>query len=100
MTDDTTTAGIDERASQMSDDERERYVTACGWTFMGAGWFPPAGAEDHEMGGRIRFRQSGIYSLSTAVREQLAREDPDAEPDHLGRYYHGAEPAGVSLKRW
>jgi hypothetical protein len=30
----------------------------------------------------------GLYSRSTAIREQLAREDPGAVPNELGRYYH------------
>src|SRR6266480_4405396 len=84
-----TTEEIDKRASQMTDSEREQYITACGWAFIGAGWFPPAGFEDQRMGGMIRHSPSGIYSLSTAIREQFAREDPDAKPNHLGRYYHG-----------
>ena len=36
---------------------------------------------------------SGVYSLRTAVREIMAREDTDARPNKAGRYYQGPSPA-------
>jgi hypothetical protein len=89
---------IDDRACQMSDDERDAYLATRGWQFCGAGWIPPVGPEDQAMGGRIQFIRSGLYSRSTAIREQLAREDPGSVPNEFGRYYHGAEPKGGG--RW
>lgn len=91
---------IDERARQMSDDERDAYLSARGWEFIGIGWFPPSEAADSHAAGRVQWHPSGVYSLSTAIREQLAREDPGSAPDELGRYYHGAEPAGSLGCRW
>lgn len=90
----------DERARQMSDGERDAYLTARDWEFIGVGWFPPSEAADSKMGGRMQFRPSGVYSMSTAIREQLAREDPDSVPDEHGRYYHGTEPADFLGRRW
>jgi hypothetical protein len=94
----TSEQDIDERARQMSDGERDDYLLARGWQFVGAGWIPPSGPEDQAMGGRIQMMTSGLYSRSTAIREQLAREDQDSVPNELGRYYHGAEPQGGG--RW
>jgi hypothetical protein len=84
-----TDADIDERARQMTDAARNAYLLAHGWQNVGAGWIPGGGTEHHVAGGVIRTMDSGLYSRSTAIREQLAREDPDAVPNELGRYYHG-----------
>ena len=70
----TTTADIDERASQVTASESSTSSPAAGPSWE-PGW-SPVGAEDQKMGGRIRFAQSGMYSLSVAIREQLAGEDP------------------------
>lgn len=92
---------IDERARQMSDDDRNSYLLAHGWLSTGAGWIPPGGTEQHVPGGGvIRTMDSGLYSRSTAIRERLAREDPDAVPNELGRYYHGNEPENTIGRRW
>jgi hypothetical protein len=94
---------IDERADQMSDDERDAYLTAAGWRNFGPGWIPPTGADQEQRlpgGAGIITMDSGLYSRSTAVREQLAREYPDAVPNHLGRYYHGSKPENTTGKRW
>jgi hypothetical protein len=90
---------VDARALQMSDEERETYLTDRGWRYVGAGWIPPTGLEHEEMGGVAWLSQSGMYSLSTAIREQLAREDSDASPDLFGRYYHGSEPRNTLGRR-
>jgi hypothetical protein len=90
---------IDERARQMSDDERATYLEEHGWEFCGAGWFPPGWTEEHTPGGgaiRTNLTGGGMYSKSAAVREQLARETPGAVPNELGRYYHGPAPANSS----
>jgi hypothetical protein len=93
---------IDERARQMSDDDREAYLVARKWENAGVGWFPPGGTEVQLPGGSIRTNLTGggLYSLSTAIREQLARECLDSTPNELGRHYHGSEPAGSFGQRW
>ena len=85
-----TTQAIDERAAQMTGDEQAAYLTERGWRFIWVGWLPPHEAADVLAPGVTR-TPSGMYSLSGAVREQLAREDPDAVPDEHGRYYHPGE---------
>lgn len=82
-----TTEQIDEHAGQMSDAEQAAYLTGCGWRFIFIGWLPPSEAADILAPG-VRLTPSGAYSQSRAVREQLAREDPESVPDGLGRYYH------------
>jgi hypothetical protein len=97
---------IDERARQMSDDERDHYLAAHGWQNVGAGWIAPgASAVQTEpcpevIGIVIRPGSGGMFSRSTAIREQLAREYPDAVSNELGRYYHGSEPRDAIGKRW
>jgi hypothetical protein len=91
---------IDERARQMSDDQRDAYLIAHGWRNVGAGWIPPIGPESQAIGGAIWTSESGLYSLSTAIREQFARENPDAAPNELGRYYHGRAPKNSIGRRW
>ena len=89
--------------NRMSDDEREAYLIAHGWQFVGAGWIPAGGTQQHYPDGIVIIRPpggGGLYSRSTAVREQLAREDPDAVPDELGHYYHGSQPDDGFLQRW
>jgi hypothetical protein len=93
---------IDERARQMSDDERDAYLTSHGWQNVGAGWVPGVVTEEHFPGGGVvqTFPTGGLYSRSSAIREQLAREQSDAVPDELGRYYHGSEPENTIGQRW
>jgi hypothetical protein len=104
MSDDITE--IDERARQMSDDERDAYLTDHGWQNVGVGWFPPGASaiqtepDPDIIGIVIRPGGGGLYSRSSAIREQLAREHPDAVPNELGRYYQGDEPADSIGKRW
>lgn len=92
---------VEDRAQQMSDhDDRARYLEARGWQWMGAGWFTPIGPEDTFAGGQGMISASGMYSTSTAIREQFAREDPDATPGEFGRYWHGEEPADAFGRSW
>jgi hypothetical protein len=94
---------IDERAQRMSDPDRTAYLIAAGWMGTGAGWFPPGGTEEHLPGGsiiRTNPTGGGMYSRSMAIREQLAREQPDAVPNEIGRHYHGSEPENAFGKRW
>jgi hypothetical protein len=92
---------IDERAQQMSDDDRDDYLTAAGWQNTGMGWLSPSTTEKRLPGGGVILTNtSGLFSRSTAIREQLAREQPDAVPNELGRYYHGTEPENAFGKRW
>jgi hypothetical protein len=92
---------IDERARQMSDSEREAYLVARGWQNVGVGWISPAGAHPR-FGGRVLDLTGGggMYSLSTAIREQLARECPGSAPDERGRHYRGSEPDDSIGRRW
>jgi hypothetical protein len=94
---------IDEIARQMSDGARNGYLVAHGWQDTGVGWWPRGGTEKHFPGGEVILTNTaggGLYSRSSAIREQLAREDPDSGPDDLGRYYHSGEPEGSFGKRW
>ena len=91
---------IEHRAQQMSGDDRQAYLEARGWRFMGAGWFAPGGVEDQAMGGLIQMSPSGMFSMSTAIREQFAREDEHGTPDEFGRYWHGQEPADAFGRSW
>jgi hypothetical protein len=95
-----TDEAIDARARQMSDDERDATLVAAGWQFVGAGWIPPVGPEDQAMGSAVQVSTSGLYSMSVGIREQLARENPDAVPNELGRYWHGSAPANSFGRRW
>jgi hypothetical protein len=81
----TDTKAIDERVNAMSKDERRAYLENAGWQWVGAGYIPP-GPQDPS--GVIFKTDSGLYSLTTAIHEVLAREDPLATPDANGRYYH------------
>jgi hypothetical protein len=93
---------IDERAAAMTDDERDDYLTAHGWQNIGVGWVPSGGTEEQFPGGAVirTLPRGGLYSRSSAIREALAREDPDATPDAVGRYYHGDEPEDSIGQRW
>ena len=76
---------IDERALQMSDDERDTYLIAHRWQNVGVGWVAPTRTEQHLPGGGvIQTTPGGLFSRSSAIREQLARENPGAVPDELG----------------
>jgi hypothetical protein len=92
---------IDTKALAMTDDERIEHLEERGWQNMGIGWFPPGGDRKSLTGGFIlRTSSGGCFSLSSAIREQLARETPGTTPDALGRHYCGSEPANATGNRW
>ncbi|MGV0159896.1 hypothetical protein ACRU3B_10710 [Mycobacterium colombiense] len=99
----TSTQDIDARARQMSDDEREAFLESRGWQFMAIGWWPPGGTEELSPDGMVVYTNrtgGGMYSRSAAIRDALAREDVDALPNKLGRYWHGTEPDDAFGDRW
>jgi hypothetical protein len=79
----------------MTTAQRQAHLFAHGWEWVGAGYVPPIADNDRFADGAGFRMQSGLYSLSTAIRECLARENPQATPNEDGRYYHGQQPTDL-----
>jgi hypothetical protein len=78
------------RAREMSDAQREAYLLTRGWQWVGVGYIAPGAVErwDGDMF-ILRDKSGGLFSRTTAVLEQLARDDPTGyhQPNEHGRYY-------------
>lgn len=83
---------IDARAEQMTGAQKEAYLLNHGWQWTGTGYIAPGAVESTSAGGAV-FNlapgSGGLFSRTTAVLEQLARDEPNAynEPDENGRHY-------------
>lgn len=75
--------------------DRSRYLVEQGWRRSGNYWAPP-GEEDGPITDNGLPSHSGVYTVPTAIREQLARERKDCWPDRRGRYWHGRAQNGKS----
>jgi hypothetical protein len=87
---------IEARAEQMTGAQKEAYLLNHGWQWTGMGYIAPGAVESTSAGGAVfnlRRESGGLFSRTTAVLEQLARENPEAypEPDENGRYYRPKE---------
>jgi hypothetical protein len=92
---------IEDHLERLDTNQRREFLTQHGWKWTGAGWIAPNAIDHHEMDGRVfllRDDSGGMFSLTTAVLEQLARDDPDNynTPDEWGRYYREPSREGQS----
>ena len=97
----TNTDQINAWAKGMTDDEREAYILQL--TGLDRNVLDSRRLRRRTrspIAGSSSVRALAYYSLSVAIRECIARENPTAHPNELGRYYHGEEPAGSIGVRW